>query len=56
MRIAGLGTSTSFRNASHYADRYGGNSDDWIKMSSKPYIANDGVMFETHWVENIITG
>jgi len=56
MRIAGLGTSTSFRNASHYADRYGGNSEDWVKMSSKPYIANDGVMFETHWVENIITG
>ena len=55
-RMAGQGTSRQFRNAEHYANEYGGNANDWIKMTSKPYIANDGLLFETHWVENINTG
>jgi hypothetical protein len=56
IRMAGSGTSMRFRNASYYANKYGGVADDWVKMTSKPYVARDGVMFETHWVENIDTG
>ena len=55
-RIAGYGTNSTFRNSQHYANSYGGDSMDWVKMSSGQYTARDNVVFETHWVQNINTG
>ncbi len=54
--IAGPGAKKVFENASKVVQEYGGNVLDWVKMSSSKYIASDGTEFETHWVENLVTG
>jgi hypothetical protein len=55
-RIAGAGTDVPFRDAGRFAQQYGGNPSDWVKMRSSSHVAPDGTRFETHWVENILTG
>ena len=37
------------------AEQYGGNSFDWVKMSSSSFTKN-GTTFETHWYQNLVTG
>jgi hypothetical protein len=54
--FAGENTGTVFRNAANYAAKYGGNASDWVKKTSTTYESSDGTAFQTHWVENIITG
>ncbi len=54
--MAGPGARTPFRDASRVAREYGGRASDWVKKTSTPHTARDGVKFETHWVENIRTG
>ena len=54
--IAGRGARSSFRNADRAAAQYGGRPEDWAKVSSSSYTAADGVRFETHWIENVVTG
>jgi len=55
-RMAGQGTGKVFRDAGRVAQEYGGNPQDWVKVTSSSHVAPDGVQFETHWVENIRTG
>ena len=54
--IAGGQTGTAFRDAARYAQRYGGEAVDWVKKTSSTYRAADGTAFQTHWVENLVTG
>jgi hypothetical protein len=54
--MAGVGARVPFRDAGRVAQQYGGNAADWVKKTSSSYAARDGVQFETHWVENIVTG
>jgi len=54
--MAGAGARVPFRDAGRIAQEYGGNAADWVKKTSSSYTARDGVQFETHWVENIVTG
>lgn len=44
------------RVAESLSQKYGGNASDWVKKTSSSYKAKDGVVFETHWYENISTG
>ena len=52
----GAGTKSRFRNAKYFAEKYGGNPSNWVKMKSPSYTAPDGFTFRTHWIENILTG
>jgi hypothetical protein len=52
--IAGNGTVDALRDASRLAATYGGNPEDWIKMSSTAFKALDGFIVQTHWYENQI--
>jgi hypothetical protein len=54
--IAGQGASTAFRDAAKFAEQYGGDAVDWVKKSSSSFTAQDFIQFETHWVENLLTG
>ena len=54
--IAGGNSGTIFRDAQKVAQQYGGQAADWVKKVSTPFTAPDGTKFETHWVENVITG
>lgn len=54
--MAGVGARVPFRGAGRVAQQYGGNAADWVEKTSSSYTARDGVQFETHWVENIVTG
>ncbi|GEM_PF-2767682 len=55
--IAGGIGLAKFRDALRIAELYGGTADNWVKKSSNSaYIALDGVHFQTHWVENLLTG
>jgi RHS repeat-associated protein len=54
--IAGGESGTIFRNAAKYAEQYGGKASDWVKKTSSIFRAKDGTAFETHWVENTVTG
>ena len=54
--MAGPGARVPFRDAPRVAKEYGGRASDWVKKTSTPHTARDGVKFETHWVENIKTG
>lgn len=55
--IAGLGSNTIFRDATLTAEQYGGQASDWVKkVSDTVYIAVDGTVFQTRWVENVVTG
>jgi hypothetical protein len=54
--IAGKGADEEFRNAEQIAREYGGKAEDWVKKSSSKYYSKDGYLFETHWIENLITG
>lgn len=49
-------TIEPFRDAEEIAETYGGEASDWIKVSSDKFVAPDGTVIETHWVENIETG
>jgi hypothetical protein len=51
--MAGPGARVPFRDAPRVAKEYGGKTSDWVKKTSTPHTARDGVRFETHWVENI---
>jgi len=53
--MAGTGTNAPFRAAQRVADEFGGSAADWVKKSSSSYTAKDGLQFETHWVENLLT-
>lgn len=48
--IAGDGTQTVFRSANKYANKYGGNSEEWMKKVGK--IESDKYIFDVHWVEH----
>ena len=55
--FAGTGTDTIFRDAQNYVEKYGGSADNYVKMTSDTkYAMPDGRTFETHWVENTLTG
>jgi RHS repeat-associated protein len=54
--IAGAGSEDVLRQAGRLATEYGGNPDDWAKMTSSAYQSADGLSFQTHWYENINTG
>ena len=54
--IAGAGSRLPFRDAPRIAKTYGGNVNEWVKKTSSSYLAKDGTRFESHWVENLITG
>lgn len=54
--IAGGNSGTVFRDAAKVAQQYGGQATDWVKKASTPFTASDGKAFETHWVENVVTG
>jgi RHS repeat-associated protein len=56
VRIAGPGTRAAFRDAARAAKEYGGRAEDWAKMSSSQHVAADGARFETHWLQNVVTG
>ena len=47
--------SDKLRDAAKLAEKYGGNATDWVKKTSQPFTIN-GVKFETHWYENLLTG
>lgn len=53
--IAGPGGS-AFRDVGRIIDQYGGTAEQWAKMSSRKFVDGAGRSFETHWVENLITG
>jgi hypothetical protein len=50
--IIGAGTSKVLNDAPRLAKQYGGNPEDWMKMSSSHYTGTDGFSFETHWYQN----
>ena len=50
--FAGAGTKKRFRGAGRAARVHGGSSGDWSKKSSTRYRSDDGLVFETHWLEN----
>lgn len=54
--LAGVGAKKAFRGAQKIAEEFGGNAADWAKKGSSSFTAKDGVKFETHWVENLVTG
>jgi hypothetical protein len=54
--IAGGKHSVPFRDAQRIVDTYGGSINEWVKKSSSAYTGVDGFKFETHWVENLVTG
>jgi hypothetical protein len=54
--MAGVGGRVAFQDAQRVAQQYGGNAADWVKKTSSSYTSRDGTRFETHWVENVVTG
>lgn len=54
--IAGGQSGTVFRNAIRFVQQHGGELADWVKKTSSSFTASDGVSFQTHWVENVVTG
>jgi RHS repeat-associated protein len=54
--FAGAGTPKKLKEADRLSNTYGGNPNDWSKMSSSSCKAPDGTQIETHWYENIRTG
>lgn len=52
-QIAGKGVSKYFRNARKYAEKYGGNTSDYIKVAGK--IESDKYIFDIHFVKNVQT-
>lgn len=56
MPIIGAGTTTRLREAGRLATDYGGQAEDWAKMTSPSHVGPDGHRFETHWYENVLTG
>ena len=54
--LAGPGGRVPFRSADRVASEYGGSATDWVKRTSSSYLGRDGVVFETHLVENVKTG
>lgn len=53
--MAGGESKAIFKDAERAAKMYGGNLTDWVKMKSDHYTL-DGVGYETHWIENVVTG
>lgn len=51
--FAGKGVRTEFRNAEKYAERYGGNSDDWQHVKGNGTVDYYGEErgAELHWVQ-----
>jgi len=49
LTIAGDGAK-AFRNASKYAEKYGGKASDWTKRAGK--IESDKYIFDMHWVQS----
>jgi hypothetical protein len=54
--MAGPGARVAFRDADRIAKTYGGQPSDWSKKTSSSYVDSTGKAFETHWVENVVTG
>ncbi|MGT2455575.1 hemagglutinin repeat-containing protein [Cupriavidus basilensis] len=54
--IAGSGTDVPLRDTRRLVAEYGGNANDWSKVSSGSYTAADGTRFEIHAYRNSITG
>lgn len=48
--IAGTGTNSTFRNATKYAEKYGGLKTDYYKMAGK--VVSDKYVFDIHWVQS----
>jgi hypothetical protein len=46
----------AFRNESHFIEKYGGQTGDWVKKTSTNFTTKSGQMSEIHWVENVVTG
>jgi hypothetical protein len=51
--IAGAGTGTELRDAPRLAATYGGQPEDWAKVTSSNYQAADRSLFETHAYQNM---
>jgi hypothetical protein len=54
--IAGAGTKATLRAAGRLAAEHGGKPEDWAKVRSSNYKAEDGTSFETHANRNTKTG
>lgn len=54
--MAGPNAGTVFRGVGRVASEYRGSPEDWAKMTSSSYSANDGTIFQTHWVQNLQSG
>lgn len=54
--IAGAGTNSILRDSGRLSAQYGGAGADWAKMTSASYSSKDGLIIETHWYENLVTG
>ncbi|KCZ63023.1 hypothetical protein [Hyphomonas atlantica] len=54
--IADSSTAKPFGDAEFYARDYGGQAQDYSKLSSERATLRDGGSMETHWVENTKTG
>jgi RHS repeat-associated protein len=54
--IAGAGTKVTLRAAGRLAAEHGGKPEDWAKVRSSNYKAEDGTSFETHANRNTKTG
>lgn len=53
--IAGPG-GAPFRDVARVVEQYGGSAQEWAKMSSRKFVDAAGRSFETHWVQNLVTG
>jgi RHS repeat-associated protein len=54
--IAGGNSGTVFRDATLWAEQYGGVAADYLKYVSRQVFTVNGVQVQLHWVENIVTG
>jgi hypothetical protein len=54
--IAGGSSGTVFRDASLFANDFGGAAADYVKFVSREMVnAGNGWEFQIHWVQNILT-
>jgi uncharacterized protein RhaS with RHS repeats len=54
--MAGAGTGTPIRDIANIVEEFGGNSEDWAKMSTPGAKLPDGRGIDLHWYENVVTG
>jgi hypothetical protein len=54
--IAGAGSKRAIDDVGRLVSEYGGNKNEWAKISSETYKAADGSVVETHAYRNVATG